>query len=672
MGKKEVKNIDKKIIDNIKALAIDMIDLAGSGHPGIALGAAPILYTLYAKHMNINTNDDRWINRDRFVMSAGHGSALLYSTLFAAGYNITMDDIKAYRHIGSKTPGHPEYGVTPGVDMTTGPLGQGFAAAVGMAMAEKFLSTKYNEKRKGLFEAGKDLFDYNTYVLCSDGDLMEGVSYEAASLAGNYKLGKLIVLYDSNNVSLDGGTDLSFKEDVMKRFEAQGWHIQTVKDGNNVDEIDRAIGRAKKATDKPSIIEIKTIIGYGSALAGTSAVHGKPLTKDDITQLKEKLDVRAIAFSMSNEATQEMRTMIASRGSKKYNTWSETFKTYMEKATDIVKSEIISLTKGETAVNIDLPNSMWQFDPDMKESLRDTNGKIMGVVADKLFNFVGGNADLASSTKAYLPKYPAYNENSYTGRNIFFGVREHAMGSILNGLALSGLRVFGGTFLAFADYLKPSIRLAALMNLPVTYVFSHDAINIGSDGPTHQPIEQLTMLRSTPNLDVYRPADAREIVGCWDSILKSNRPSAIAVSRNEEHLLKNSNMVEVSKGAYIIRKEVSRLTGIIIATGSEVTLAISVAEELYNNGLDLRVISMPCVEKFLEQPQAYREELLPVGYKTIVIEAGSSLGWYRFVYNDKYLMTMDKFGASGSKDEVLDAFGFTVDKLKAKIEKLFR
>lgn len=669
---KEVKNFDKKIIDNIKALAIDMIDVAGSGHPGIVLGAAPILYTLYAKHMNINTNDEKWMNRDRFVMSAGHGSALLYATLFAAGYNLTMEDLKAFRRLGSKTPGHPERGITPGVDMTTGPLGQGFAAAVGIAMAEKFLSTKYNEKKKGLFEAGKDLFDYNTYVLCSDGDLMEGVSYEAASLAGNYKLGKLIVLYDSNDVSLDGKTDLSFREDILKRFEAMGWHVSQIKDGNNIDEIDKAIARAKKVLDKPSIIEIKTIIGNGSLIAGTNEVHGKALTKDDITQLKEKLDVRAIPFSMSNDATQEFRNMITSRAGKKYSTWSETFKAYIESASDNVKFELSVLNKGQNVFDIDLPNTMWQFDPNMKEALRDTNGKVMNVIADKLFNFIGGNADLASSTKAFLTNYPVFNEASYKGRNIFFGVREHAMGAILNGLAVSGFRAFSGTFLAFSDYMKPAIRMAALMSLPVTYVFTHDSINIGSDGPTHQPIEQLAMLRSTPNLDVYRPADAKEIVGCWDTILKSNRPSAIVLSRNEAHLLKSTSMLEVSKGAYMVRKETVRLTGVIIATGSELNLALSVAEELYKNGIDLRVVSMPCMEKFLEQSQEYREGLIPVGYKTIVIEAGSSFGWYRFVYNDKYLMTIDRFGASGNKEEMLNAYDFTVDKLKTKIEKLFR
>ena len=672
MGKDQKINIDRKIINNIKALAIDMIDAAGSGHPGIALGAAPIIYTLYARHININTNDDKWMNRDRFVMSAGHGSALLYSTLLAAGFNLNIDDLKNYRKINSKTPGHPEYGITPGVDVTTGPLGQGFATAVGIAMAERFLAEKYNVKGKSLFDAGKNLFDYHTYILCSDGDLMEGVSYEAASLAGNFKLHKLIVLYDSNDVSLDGNTDLSFKEDVLKRFEALGWHTVFVKDGNNVDEIDKAISRAKKVTDKPSIIKIKTNIGEGSILAGSHEVHGEPLSKDDIYQLKEKLEVRAIPFTLSNEATQSFREMITSRSGKKFGTWSSLFNEYTVANSENIREELINLNKGKVSINLDLPKTIWQFEEDFKEPLRDTNSKIMGVIAEKVFNFMGGSADLVSSTKTYLEKYPNFTATSYNGRNIYFGVREHAMGAILNGLALCGIRPFGSTFLAFSDYMKPAIRMAAIMKLPVTYVFTHDSINIGSDGPTHQPIEQLAMLRNIPNLDVYRPADAREVVGMWDSILKSTNPSAAIISRNETHLLKTSNAEMVSKGAYIVRKEITKLTGILIATGSNVFLAMQVAEELYQKGIDLRVVSMPCISKFLEQPTSYKEETIPFGYKTIVIEESSNDGWFRFVYNDRYLITLNQFGLSGSKDELLNHFGYTVEKLKEKIESLIR
>lgn len=661
---------EKKIIDNIRSIAIDMIANANSGHPGIALGAAPILYTLYAKHINVNTNDDKWINRDRFVMSAGHGSALLYATLFMAGFNLTIDDLKAFRRIDSKTPGHPEYGITPGVDMTTGPLGQGIASAVGMAMAERYLATKYNMKKKAMLENTPLLFDYYTYVLCSDGDLMEGVSQEAASLAGTLKLNKLIVLYDSNDVTLDGKASLSFTEDVLGRFNALGWHTQIVKDGENVAEIDKAIANAKKV-DKPSIIQIKTIIGRGSIAAGTNAVHGAPLSKEDIAQLNEGWGTRNIPFAISKEASEEFKKMLSERAGKKYGGWASAYKLYMEQFDNNTKKELEMISKNDLALDINLPSLMWQFDPNMKEAMRDTNSKIMDVIADAIPNFIGGNADLASSTKAFLSKYGIYNAESYEGRNIYFGVREHGMGSILNGLALSGLRVFGGTFLVFADYLKPAIRMAALMNLPVTYIFTHDSINIGPDGPTHQPIEQLTMLRSIPNLDVYRPADANEIVGAWNNIIKNSNPSALVLSRNESDLLSGTSSSGVAKGAYIVHKEAVRLTGIIIATGSEVHTATIIAERLYKVGIDLRVISMVCMEKFLQQSAQYKEELLPVGYKTVVIEAGSGLGWYRFVYNDKYLMTIDKFGKSGTKDQVLEYCNFDVDTLSKKIEKLF-
>jgi transketolase len=396
------------------------------------------------------------------------------------------------------------------------------------------------------------------------------------------------------------------------------------------------------------------------------------LSKDDVSQLKTSLGLRDIPFTVSKEANEEFRRIISERISKKYSTWADFYKLYMDKLPDTLKQEVEAVSRGEASGGIDLPNIMWQFDPNYKEPMRDTNGKVMDVIADNLFNFIGGNADLSSSTKAILSKYPIYSPESYDGRNIYFGVREHAMGAILNGLALSGFRPFGGTFLAFADYLKPAIRMSALMNLPVTYIFTHDSINIGQDGPTHQPIEQLTMLRSIPNFDVYRPADAKEIVGAWDSILKGENPNALVLSRNETSLLENTNINNVSKGAYIVRKEVSRLSGIIIATGSEVHTALLIAEQLYKNGIDLRVISMPCVSKFLQQAIQYKEELLPVGYKTVVIEAGSSLGWYRFVYNDKYLMTIDKFGKSGTKDEVLEYCDFNFDTLKKKIEKLFR
>jgi transketolase len=661
---------EMKIIDTIRALGIDMIDAAGSGHPGIVLGAAPILYTLYAKHMNVNPKDVEWINRDRFIMSAGHGSALLYATLFLAGFDLSIDDLKGFRQIDSKTPGHPEYMVTPGVDMSTGPLGQGIASAVGIAMAERYLATRYNIKKKNIFDPNKSIFNYYTYVLCSDGDLMEGISYEAASLAGTLGLNKLIVLYDSNNISLDGSTSKTFNEDVLERFKALGWHTQLVKNGEDINAIDKAIKKAKDNLGKPSIIEIKTIIGKGSINEGKNVVHGSALSKEDIEQLKNKLGIRNIPFAISQDATDTFRKMINDRINANYNTWTENYKVYMEQASDIVKKEINDLLNKNYL--LDIQSLMWQFDENLKEATRETNGKVLNVIANNLHNFIGGSADLASSTKTYLTEFKDYSKDSYDGKNIWFGVREHAMGAILNGLSLSGFRTFGSTFLSFSDYMKPAIRLACMMNLPVTYIFTHDSINIGSDGPTHQPIEQLAMLRSIPNLDVYRPADAKEVVGSWQTILKNDNPSAIVLSRAEVGLQKGTNISEVEKGAYVVKGEKERLDGIIIATGSEVELATKASEELLKRGIDIRVISMPSMSLYLKQPKTYQDELFPIGIKKIVIEASSSFGWHRFVYNEKYLITIDTFGKSGSKQDILKKFEFNIEAVTSKIEKILR
>lgn len=662
---------EQKIIDNIKALGLDMINQAQSGHPGIVLGAAPLLYTLYAKHMVIHPGDPKWLNRDRFIMSAGHGSALIYALLLMAGYNITINDLKQFRQLNSKTPGHPEYGVTPGIDFTTGPLGQGLASAVGIAMAECFLATKYNIKKKSVLDAPKNLFDYYTYVLCSDGDIMEGVSYEAASLAGTLKLNKLIVLYDSNNVTLDGKLTKVFTENIPARFAALGWNVQVVTNGESVNEIDRALNNAKKS-NKPTLIQVKTVIGQGSRLSGTNKVHGTPLKKEDLENIKANLGIRDVPFAVSKEAVEELRKLIMERNQKRYENWTKLIGDYVAEATPKVQAEIKELLKGNAPLNIDLPKLMWQFPADLKEPMRDTNAKIMNVIADNAFNFIGGNADVASSTRINLLNCHNYCTDCYDGCNIAFGVREHAMGAILNGLAVSGFKPFGSTFLVFADYLKPAIRLSALMQLPVTYIFTHDSINIGADGPTHQPIEQLAMLRSIPDFAVYRPADAREIVGVWDIILKNNQPAALIINRNETPLLVDTKMEGVKRGAYIVRQEQTRLAGILIATGSEVNTALQVANELLKKGLDVRVVSVPCIELFLKQPESYQNTLFPTGYKTVVIEMGSSFGWFRFVYNQKYLMTLDCFGKSGTTEQVLKNYGFDVATLTLKIEELLR
>lgn len=651
-----------KTISNIKSLGIDMIDQAGSGHPGIVLGAAPLIYTVYARHMNINTVDPTWICRDRFVLSAGHGSAMLYATLYLAGFNISLDDLKNFRRVGYKTPGHPEFGHTPGVDMTTGPLGQGIASAVGMAIGEKILENKFK------LSDGKPLINYNVYALVGDGDLMEGVSYEACSLAGTLNLDNLIVLYDSNNISLDGDISNTFTENVIDRFNAMGWHTEKVLNGTNVEDIDKAINRSKKS-GKPSLIEVKTIIGNGSVNAGKNIVHGKCLSKEDIRSVKRGLDIKDEPFYVDVNNMNKFRNQIVERSARKYELWARNYREFMNNSKEDVIEVFNSFFNPK---KIDIINTDFNLDKGIKEATRVTNGKIMTTISKNIHNFIGGSADLSSSTNTYLKDMQDIKDNHYFGKNIWFGVREHSMGSILNGLALSGFKPFGSTFLTFSDYMKPAIRLSALMNLPVNYIFTHDSINIGPDGPTHQPIEQLAMLRSTPNLMVFRPADANELIGCWDVMLNSSGPNALVLSRQDVRTLPSTVPEYVKYGAYPVRKERKQLHGIIIATGTEVFTSLLIAEQLYNEiGLDLRVISMPCQELFLMQQERFKNSLIPGGTKTIVVEAGSSFGWYRFVINEKYLMTIDKFGISGTKGEVEDYCNFTFEQIKERIRNLF-
>ncbi|MCI8545212.1 MAG: transketolase [Bacilli bacterium] len=659
--------MERETINNIKTLGIDMINEAKSGHSGIVLGAAPIIYTLYANHMNINTSDSNWVNRDRFVMSAGHGSALLYATLYMAGYDLSIDDLKRFRRIGSKTPGHPEVGITPGVDMSTGPLGQGIASAVGMAIAEKMLEEKYKFPKEKAFK-NKKLIEYRIYALCGDGDLMEGISYEAASLAGTLNLDNLMILYDSNNITLDGKTDTTFKESILDRFKAMGWYTDTVKNGLVVNDINKAITKAKES-GKPSIIEIKTIIGVGSALAGTNEVHGKPLEKEDMEQLKTSLGISNLPFYVNESARTDFRGKISSRSNKKYEEWVNNYREYVNKVLDGDASKLNILFGKEKPADL---NGI-DFDLKPKEATRASNGRIMNKFIKEAPTLVGGSADLSSSTKTYLNDLGDFSITNRTGRNIFFGVREHAMGAILNGMALSGFRPFGSTFLVFSDYLKPAIRMSALMNLPVTYIFTHDAVNVGQDGPTHEPIEQLAMLRSIPNHDVFRPADGTEIIGSWAYILNSRHPNSLILSRVDVDNLKETNPNGVLYGGYILRKEQNSLHGIIIATGSEVMTALKISDELFKEyGLDLRVVSMPCRELFLRQDKQYKDSVLPSGVRTVVIEAGSKFGWEGFVYNNNYLITINHFGASGTKDEVLEFCKFDYEKIKNRVISLFR
>ena len=645
-----------KIIDQIRCLGIDMIDAANSGHPGIVLGAAPIIYTLYAHHLNFDPTKPDYFNRDRFVMSAGHGSALLYAVLHMAGFDIKLDDLKAFRQIDSKTPGHPEYGITPGVDMTTGPLGQGIATAVGMAMAEANLNAKYK------------IVDHYTYCLCGDGDLMEGISYEALSLAGTLKLNKLIVLYDSNDICLDGKISQTFTENIAMRFVSMGWNVISVTDGENYEAISKAIEEAHASTDKPTIIEIKTTIGKYSELQGTNAVHGAPLSKDDITNIKEKLKVRDIPFMVSQNTCDDFKYIINERCEHLVEDWEEKLNSLSPEE----KEELTYFMSPNKSIEI--KELFYEPPKDVQEeSPRITSSKLLNSIVPNFPYIIGGSADLFGANKTYINDGGIFSSEDYLGKNIYFGVREHAMGAILNGFALHGFRPYGSTFLSFSDYLRPSIRMACMMSLPITYIFTHDSISVGEDGPTHQPIEQLLGLRSMPNLDVFRPADTNEVIGAYLSILKKQAgPAAICLSRNTLPILETAKANEVERGGYIIYDTNSKPHGIIIATGEEVSSSIEVAKRLRTKGIDIRVVSMPNLERFLMQDEEYIESVLPVEIKKIVIEAASSLSWHSLIFNSKYLITLDNFGASGKKDDVYKKFGFDIDTLEEKVETLLK
>lgn len=651
--KKENNQVDKKIIDNIRGLSIDMIDNASSGHPGIALGAAPIITTLYANHLVVNPKDDKWINRDRFVMSAGHGSSLLYATLYMSGYNLTLDDLKDFRKIDSKTPGHPEIDVTPGVDVSTGPLGQGIATAVGIAIGEKHQEKYF----------GEDIINYYTYVLCGEGDLMEGVSYEACSLAGKLGLNKLIVLMDSNGITLDGSLDNSFNENIKMRFESQGWNYINVADGEVTNDIDAAIEKAKQS-DKPTLIEVHTVIGKHSVNQASSAVHGSPLSKEDITNVKEKLDLRDIAFQPNAEALELMQQSIKDRCDHLYENWQ---KRYNELETG-TKKELNQIINFRNPVK--LKDIIYDSPVDMKEATRESSGKVLNAISDVYPFLIGGSADVSKSTNSKINSSSAFSNNYPLGRNIHFGIREHAMSSIANGIALTGLTPFASTFFSFSDYAKPAIRMSALMDLPVIYVFTHDSITVGEDGPTHQPVEQLIALRSIPNLDVYRPADSNEVIGAYKAIFENRKPAALVLGRNKVEINEFTNINETMKGAYILEKERKKLDAIIITTGEELALTSKVKKELESKGYDIRIVSMPSIEVFERQDEKYKKEILPENTKTFVIEASSSYSWYKYVKDDNYLFNINTFGYSGKKDDILNKFNFTEKDIIKKIEEL--
>ncbi|MCM3123136.1 MULTISPECIES: transketolase [unclassified Mesobacillus] len=663
------KEIDMLSIDSIRTLSIDAIEKANSGHPGMPMGAAPMAYTLWTRYMNINPKNPEWFNRDRFVLSAGHGSMLLYSLLHLAGYDLSMEDIKQFRQWGSKTPGHPEFGHTAGVDATTGPLGQGIAMAVGMAMAERHLAAVYNKDNY-------NIVDHYTYSICGDGDLMEGVSAEAASLAAHLKLGKMIVLYDSNDISLDGDLNKSFSESVEGRFKAYGWQYIRVEDGNNLEEIARAIEEAKTDADRPTMIEVKTIIGYGSPnLSGKSDVHGAPLGADELKLTKEAYKwTFEEDFHVPSEVYDHFKQQIADKGEQTEQAWNEQFSQYKSEYPEL-GAQLEKAIKGELVDGWDKDIPVYEEGKSLAS--RASSGEALNGIAKNLPYLIGGSADLAGSNKTMIKGTGDFFPGSFEGRNIWFGVREFAMGAAMNGMALhGGLKVFGGTFFVFSDYLKPAIRLAALMGLPVTFVFTHDSIAVGEDGPTHEPVEQLAGLRAMPNLSVIRPADGNETAAAWKLAVESTKnPTALVLTRQNLPTIKNTdkNAYEgVSKGAYVISpagKETA--DALILAAGSEVGLAVKAQEALASEGIDVAVVSMPAWDRFEQQSKEYKESVIPKSVKKrLGIEMGSSLGWHRYVGDEGEVLAIDTFGASAPGEKIMEEYGFSVNNVVARVKAL--
>lgn len=664
------EKIDQLAITTIRTLSIDAIEKANSGHPGLPMGAAPMAYTLWTKHMNHNPSNPDWFNRDRFVLSAGHGSMLLYSLLHLSGYGLTMDDIKQFRQWGSKTPGHPEYGHTVGVEATTGPLGQGIGMAVGMAMAEKHLAATYNRP-------GYDIVDHYTYALCGDGDLMEGVAAEAISLAGHLELDKLIVLYDSNDISLDGELGMSFSENVRKRFESYGWNYLRVDDGNDIDAVSSAIEEAKGQTDGPTLIEVKTVIGYGSPnKSGKSDVHGAPLGEDEIALTKEYYKWTFDKdFHVPDEVYASFEEATTKLGRDKEQEWNELFSRYESEHAELA-------AQLKAAIDRKLPENLQEALPSYEAgasvATRSSSGDAINAIAEVLPSFFGGSADLAGSNKTTIANGGDFLPSNYAGRNIWFGVREFAMGTALNGMALhGGLSVFGGTFFVFSDYVRPAIRLSALMGVPVTYVFTHDSVAVGEDGPTHEPIEHLASLRAMPGLSVIRPADANESSAAWYAAITSkDTPTVLVLSRQNLAVLPATGelaMEGVQKGAYVVSPaSKAEADALLLATGSEVSLAVKAQAKLKEEGLDVSVVSMPSWDRFEQQDEAYKESVLPKHVKKrLAIEMGASLGWHKYVGDQGDVLAIDTFGASAPGDLVIEKYGFTVENVVEKVKKLF-
>lgn len=654
---------DQLAIDTIRALSIDAIEEANSGHPGLPMGAAPMAYTLWTRHLNFNPQSKDYFNRDRFVLSAGHGSALLYSLLHVSG-SLELEELKQFRQWGSKTPGHPEFRHTDGVEVTTGPLGQGFAMSVGMALAEDHLAGKFNKD-------DFNIVDHYTYVLASDGDLMEGISHEAASFAGHNQLDKLIVLYDSNDISLDGELNKAFSEDVKKRFESYGWNHILVKDGNDLDAIDKAITKAK-SQNGPTMIEVKTIIGYGAPnVSGTNGVHGAPLGSDE-----RKLTFEAYGldpekrFNVPEEVYEIFQTTMLKRANEHEDAWKALLENYSKQYPELADEFKLAIS-GKLPKNYrdELP----RFDSDHNAATRADSGEVIQALSKSVPSFFGGSADLAGSNKSNVKEATDYDRNTPEGKNIWFGVREFAMGAAVNGMAAhGGLHPYGATFFVFSDYLKPALRLSAIMGLNSTFIFTHDSIAVGEDGPTHEPIEQLAGLRSIPNMNVIRPADGNETRVAWEVALESEQtPTSLVLTRqNLPYLDVDEETVEqgVRKGAYVVFETETKPEYLLLATGSEVSLAIEAAKDLDKQGKGVRVVSMPNWFAFEQQPEEYKESVIPKEItKRVAIEMASPLGWHKYVGTEGKVTGIDQFGASAPGDLVVEKYGFTKENVLNQI-----
>lgn len=654
--------MDRDVVNNIKSLSIDMIDESGSGNPGIVLSASPIIYTIYSKHLVFNPKDTNWINRDRFILSCGHGSSMLYSTLYLAGYDLTIDDLKNYRKNG-KTPGNPEYNLNIGVETTTGSLGQGLATSIGIALAGKILNEKFELPKKSKLGKDRSLIDYNVYVLVSDGDLMEGISYEAASLAGTLKLNNLIVLYDSNNMTEDGNTTISFTENIIDRFKSMGWFTQIVKDGMSINDIDKAITKAKESI-LPSFIEVKTIIGNGSIYENTNNIHSKLLTDEDKIKLKNKLDIPNIDFYVNTNALEYFQNIIKSRNIKKYEKWNLLFDLY--KKQDEMALEKIKMFNKNNYFN--LPDTLKVTRNNI--STVSLNNYYMNLLLKNISNVIVGSSDLAVSTKLLLND-GIVSSSKYNFKNIAFGVRENLMGAILNGLALCNFRPFGSTFLAFSDNLRASLRQTCIMNLPVTYVLTHDSFDNSYEGSIYQSVEHFSSISCIPNLLVYRPCDGKELIGCLYKIMNSNTPSCLVLSNKDSKQFETSSLKGTVLGGYVIKKEVGKLHAIIITSGIDTELSYNISCELYEKyKVNVRVVSIPCLELFKKQSNEYITSVIPTGYRTIVINSTTDYGFDIFVYDKRYLITLNKFGISGKQSELIKYMNFDYETVLKQVEEL--